>query len=86
MGDEPDLLTLKERFFFGAYNRVALNPAKHVYDEHLKFTPAPLSTITPPDLILSRTPAFYTGFTQAGGKSELISWFHWTKNKQFSVF
>ena len=71
MGDTSEINNLKERFFFSAYNRIALDPAKHIHDEHLKFTPAPLSTVNPPDLILPRTPAFYTGYTQAGGKEQI---------------
>ena len=81
MGDEPDLERQKEKFFFSAYNRIFLNPAKHVHDEHLKFTPAPLSTINPPELILPRTPAFFTGFTQAGGKFRTSKSFFLFNNK-----
>ena len=81
MGDESDLERQKERFFFSAYNRYALNPAKHVHDEHLKFTPAPLSTVNPPELILARTPAFFTGFTQAGGKFRMFLKFFYFNNK-----
>ena len=72
MGDTSEETNLKERFFFSVYNRLALNPAKHVHDEHLKFTPPPLSTVWPPDLYLERTPAFFTGFTQAGGETRKI--------------
>ena len=72
MGDTSEDLNFKERFFFSSFNRTAINPGKHVHDEHLKFTPSPNSTVAPPELILSRTSAFFTAFTQAGGKLENI--------------
>ena len=67
MGDRTDKVR-KEKFFFSAFNRAAINPGKHVFDEHLKFTPVPTSNVELPELILSRTPAFFTSFTQAGGE------------------
>lgn len=67
MGERTDNVQ-KEKFFFASFNRTALNPGKHVFDEHLKFTPSPSSTVEPPELILSRTAAFFTAFTQAGGE------------------
>ena len=67
MGERTDDIR-KEKFFFASFNRTAVNPGKHVFDEHLKFTPSPSSTVEPPELILSRTAAFFTAFTQAGGE------------------
>lgn len=67
MGDSKEILSIKEKFVFSAYNRAALNPAKHIHDEKLRFVPAPTTPVQPPELVLARTPAFYTGFTQAGG-------------------
>ena len=69
MGDpNEDQRRLKEKFCFSTFNRVALNPARHVFDENLKFTPTPTSEAIPPELIMARTPAFSVKFTQAGGK------------------
>ena len=68
MGDSREVLELKEKFFFSSYNRTALNPALHVHDEKLKCTPAPSTKVVSPSAILSDCPAFYAGFTQAGGE------------------
>ena len=68
MGDSREVLELKEKFFFSSYNRTALNPAQHVYDEKLKLTPVPSTNVVAPSVILADCPAFYAGFTQAGGE------------------
>ena len=69
MGDSiEDQRRLKEKFCFSNFNRIALNPGRHIYDENLKFTPSPTTDVTPPELVLARTPAFFVNFTQAGGE------------------
>ena len=70
MGDpNEDQRRLKEKFCFSTLNRVAPNPGRHVFDENLKVTPAPMSEVIPSELIMAIT-FFSVNFTQAGGKSK----------------
>ena len=81
MGDpNEDQRRLKEKFCFSTFNRVAPNPGRHVFDENLKITPAPMSEVIPSELIMAITP-FSVNFTQAGGKSKSFLKNKFCKNK-----
>ena len=68
MGERPDLATVKEKFLFASYNRLALDAEDHFFDENLKFRPLPTTNLELPSLTVSRAPAISMTYTAAGGK------------------
>ena len=69
MGERPDVSTIKQKFIFSAYNRVALDSESHQYDENLKFTPLPTTNLELPNLSTSRAPVLSMCYVASGGKN-----------------
>lgn len=85
MGERPDIATVKEKFLFASYNRLALDAENHFFDENLKFTPLPTSTLELPNLTTSRAPAVSMRYTAAGGKKIIINFLQINMSKN-SIF
>ena len=68
MGERPDIASVKEKFLFASFNRLALDAENHFFDENLKFRPLPTTNLELPSLTTSRAPAMSMCYTSAGGE------------------
>ena len=67
MGERPDIATVKEKFIYASYNRLALDSENHLFDENVKFCPLPTTTLELPNITASRAPALSISYMAAGG-------------------
>ena len=68
MGERPDIATVKQKYIYATYNRIALDPESHQFDENLKFTPLPTTDLHLTNLSTSRAPVLGMNYVATGGQ------------------